>query len=66
MGVTTRASVGDASLAQPYLGFALDLGTQEVIYEGFIAGAGVGLGVVHMAATTAVVPRLLCQFGWAF
>lgn len=66
MGVTTRASVGDAPRAQPYLGLALDLGTQEIFYEGFIVGAGVGLGVVHMAATTALVPRFLCHFGWTF
>jgi hypothetical protein len=66
MGVTTRASVGNASRAQPYLGLALDLGTQEIIYERFIAGAGVGLGVVHMAGTTAVAPRFLCQLGWTF
>jgi hypothetical protein len=66
LGATTHAAVGDASHAQPYLGVAVDIGAQEVMHGGFTAGAGVGLGLVHMADATALVPRLLGQIGWSF
>jgi hypothetical protein len=65
-GATTHASVGDGSRVQPYLGAAVDVGAQEVFHGGFVAGGGLGLGVVHMADTTALVPRLLGQIGWSF
>jgi hypothetical protein len=66
VGATTHASVGDGSHVQPYLGAAVDVGAQEVLHGGFTAGAGVGLGVVHMADATELVPRLLGQVGWSF
>jgi hypothetical protein len=65
-GATTRAAVGDASHAQGYYGLALDLGVEEVIAIGFTAGAGAGLGLLHMDGSTAVVPRLLADVGWSF
>jgi hypothetical protein len=65
-GATTLAAVGDASHAQGYYGLAVDLGVQEVLAVGFTVGAGVGGGLLHMASTTAVVPRFLAQAGWSF
>jgi hypothetical protein len=65
-GVTTDASVGDASHAQGYWGIAADAGWQEVLSGGLTIGAGVGLGLVFMADAAAVFPRLLLQAGWSF
>jgi hypothetical protein len=64
-GVTTNATVGDATRAQGYWGLALDVGEQEVLPGGFTAGVGTGLEFVRMAGTTAFVPRLLLQLGWS-
>jgi hypothetical protein len=66
LGVTTDASVGDATHAQAYWGIAFDAGWQEVLAGGFTIGAGVGLGLVHLADATAVFPRFLLQAGWSF
>lgn len=67
LGATTDARVGDPSHVQGYWGLAVDLGyQQQLLVDGFTAGAGVGLEVVHMADVTALVPRLLAQVGWSF
>jgi hypothetical protein len=66
LGSTTEASVGDPTHAQSYWGLAFDVGWQEVLSGGFTAGLGAGLGIVRMAGTGAVVPRLLVQVGWSF
>jgi hypothetical protein len=65
-GATTHASTGNPSHTQGYWGFGADVGVEQVIFDGFTAGAGVGLGLLRMADTTALVPRLLCQVGWMF
>ncbi|MCL2447988.1 MAG: hypothetical protein FWD17_03475 [Polyangiaceae bacterium] len=65
-GVTTRATAGTTSRAQGYWGAALDLGVQEVLGNGFTAGLGGGLGFLHMADTSAIVPRAILQLGWSF
>ena len=65
-GLTTDATVGDPTHAQGYWGLALDLGAQEVLGNGFTAGLGGGIGFLHMAGTSAFVPRLLLQLGWTF
>jgi hypothetical protein len=65
-GGTSQASVGDPSHTQPYWGFALDGGWQEVFASGFTAGGGGGLEMIRMAGTSAVVPRFLIQLGWSF
>ena len=65
-GLTTAATVGDASHAQGYWGLALDAGAQEVLGNGFTAGVGGGLGFLHMAGESALVPRALLQLGWTF
>jgi hypothetical protein len=66
LGSTTDATVGDASHAQTYWGFAFDVGRQEVFSGGFTLGAGLGLGLVRMADVVRVFPRLLIQVGWSF
>ncbi|HTB73244.1 MAG TPA: hypothetical protein VK762_08360 [Polyangiaceae bacterium] len=66
LGSTTDASVGDPTHAQSYWGLAFDTGWQEVLPGGFTAGIGLGLELVRMAGTGAVVPRLLLQLGWSF
>jgi hypothetical protein len=66
LGATTDASVGDATHLQAYWGVAFDAGWQEVFKGGFTIGGGLGLGLVHMADTTAIFPRFLIQAGWTF
>jgi hypothetical protein len=66
LGSTTNAYVGTTNNAQGYWGVAFDLGGQEVLPGGFTLGAGLGLGLVHMADATAVFPRVLMQIGWSF
>jgi len=66
LGSTTQANVGDPTQAQGYWGMAFDAGWQEVQPGGFTIGGGAGLGLVHMADSTAVYPRLLFQVGWSF
>jgi hypothetical protein len=66
LGSTTQATVGDPSHAQTYVGVAFDVGEQEVLPGGFTIGAGVGLGLAHMADSSALFPRLLLQMGWSF
>jgi hypothetical protein len=65
-GLTTDATVGNPTHPQGYWGLALDLGAQEVLGSGFTAGLGGGIGFLHMAGTSAFVPRLLLQLGWTF
>jgi hypothetical protein len=66
LGSTTDAQVGATTAAQAYWGAAFDVGGQEVLPDGFTLGAGLGLGLVHMADATAVFPRILFQIGWSF
>jgi hypothetical protein len=65
-GVTQKASVGDPTSPQGYFGLALDVGWQEVFDGGFTIGAGAGVELLHGTGTTAVVPRILGQVGYAF
>ena len=65
VGGTTDASVGDPSHLQAYWGVALDVGWQEVLPSGFTLGLGAGLGALHMADATQIVPRFLLQLGWS-
>ncbi len=66
VGTTSGANVGDGTHAQGYYGFALDVGRQEVLPGGFTVGGGLGIGILRMADSVAVVPRVLLQIGWSF
>ena len=66
LGVTSQATTGDPTQTQGYAGVAFDVGEQEVLPGGFTVGAGAGLGVIHMADSSALFPRLLAQIGWSF
>jgi hypothetical protein len=66
IGGTSRPAVADINTGRGYFGAALDGGWQAVFDGGFTVGFGAGLGVLHMASTTAAFPRLLGQVGYSF
>jgi hypothetical protein len=66
VGSTSNATVGNTTNAQPYWGFAFDLGGQEVFSGGFTIGGGLGVGMIRMAGSDAFFPRVLVQIGWSF
>lgn len=66
LGATGNAQVGDPTKTQLYYGVAVDVGRQEILPGGFTVGGGLGVGLIHMAGTTAAFPRLLVQIGWSF
>ena len=66
LGSTTQANVGDPTQGQTYWGLAFDFGGQEVLPGGFTIGGGAGLGLIHLADSTGVFPRVLFQIGWSF
>jgi hypothetical protein len=65
-GLTNGATIGDPTVTHGYWGFALDAGWQQVFDGGFTVGAGVGVEVLRMGTTSAVVPRILAQLGYSF
>jgi hypothetical protein len=66
LGSTTQANAGDPTQSQTYWGMAFDFGWQEVLPGGFTIGGGAGLGLIHLADSTGVFPRVLFQIGWSF
>ena len=65
VGVTSAATVGDPSRAQPYWGAAIDVGEQAILSGGFTIGGGAGLGLIRMGGSGVVFPRFLLQVGWS-
>jgi hypothetical protein len=66
LGETNNTTAGGGTGAWGYWGAALDIGQQTVFGSGFTAGAGLGVGFVRMASSSAIFPRFLVQVGWAF